>query len=561
MTAPCRKKQTLREGAAVLLLASIATKLIGALFKIPLSSDKVLGDLGFGYFSLAYDIYSPLSTLAISGIPVAISRVVADCTAHGNSDDIPDIIKISNRFFCGIGTVLSLSVLALTLFSLSYTDRGDGIFALFAVVPAFPICFWVSVKRGYFEGLRFMTCTALSCLAEALGKLILGLGFAVITLKLTDNTAYAAAAAIFGIALGMLLSGVILKPFDRQLKSDKKNSSFKESSASKKQILRKLVLIALPIALASLTGGCAALIDAVTVKRLLLRSFEENTERIVGIYSSLFGEYRSLFGNELLQSELPTLLYGIKSKAYTLYNLIPTLTVSFGISAIPTITEAVEKKCAATAENEAITAIRLSSLTAFPAAIGLICMGEPIMRLLYGKGFSSAIGGKMLSLYGIAAPFGGLMLPLGCVLQAFGKQRAVLVNAAISVAVKLILNLVLCSAPFFNIYGAALSTLLFALTYCMLNFAVLIKTVSLKRELAFTLLKPLVSAALCGITAYCVSLLGNSAVITLAAIASAACVYILTLIPFGAFADEDIAALPKGERLLNAVNKLKNSSK
>ena len=63
------KKQTLEQGTLILLIAAILSKIIGALFKIPLSSDYCLGDLGFGYFSAAYDLINPIFLLCISYIP------------------------------------------------------------------------------------------------------------------------------------------------------------------------------------------------------------------------------------------------------------------------------------------------------------------------------------------------------------------------------------------------------------------------------------------------------------------------------------------------------------
>ena len=51
-----RKEQIgFQSGAAILLLSAVIVKIIGALFKIPISSSFCLNDKGFGYFSYAYD--------------------------------------------------------------------------------------------------------------------------------------------------------------------------------------------------------------------------------------------------------------------------------------------------------------------------------------------------------------------------------------------------------------------------------------------------------------------------------------------------------------------------
>ena len=89
------KEQNLSQAGAILLVSAVIVKLIGALFKIPLSADYALGDLGFGYFSAVYDLYIPIYTLAFSGFPVAIARMVADFTAKNDTHNTRRIFLLS----------------------------------------------------------------------------------------------------------------------------------------------------------------------------------------------------------------------------------------------------------------------------------------------------------------------------------------------------------------------------------------------------------------------------------------------------------------------------------
>ena len=91
------KEQNITQAAAILLVSTVIVKLIGALFKIPLSADYALGDLGFGYFSVAYDLYVPIYMLALSGFPVAISRMVADYTAKERFHDADRVFYVFER--------------------------------------------------------------------------------------------------------------------------------------------------------------------------------------------------------------------------------------------------------------------------------------------------------------------------------------------------------------------------------------------------------------------------------------------------------------------------------
>ena len=73
------KKQTFLHGAALLALATAIVKVIGALYKIPLK--MIIGDVGYGYFTTAYDIYSVLLLISTAGLPVAVSRMVSKTAA------------------------------------------------------------------------------------------------------------------------------------------------------------------------------------------------------------------------------------------------------------------------------------------------------------------------------------------------------------------------------------------------------------------------------------------------------------------------------------------------
>ena len=70
------KKQTFLHGAALLAMATAVVKIIGALYKIPLK--MIIGDLGFGYFNTAYEVYSVLLMISTAGFPVAMSRMVSE---------------------------------------------------------------------------------------------------------------------------------------------------------------------------------------------------------------------------------------------------------------------------------------------------------------------------------------------------------------------------------------------------------------------------------------------------------------------------------------------------
>ena len=96
-----QKKQGFVHGALILMLAGIVVKVVGALFKIPLSN--IIGDTAMGYFNTAYSVYSMCFLISTAGLPVAISRMIAASRAEGRTREVERIYKISLGIFTLIG--------------------------------------------------------------------------------------------------------------------------------------------------------------------------------------------------------------------------------------------------------------------------------------------------------------------------------------------------------------------------------------------------------------------------------------------------------------------------
>ena len=98
-----KKSQSFVEGALILMIANILVKVIGAVFKIPLN--YLLGDEGMGYFGTSYTVYNWLFIIATAGMPVAISKMVAEAKAKGKNAEAHKIFTVSYRLLAIIGIV------------------------------------------------------------------------------------------------------------------------------------------------------------------------------------------------------------------------------------------------------------------------------------------------------------------------------------------------------------------------------------------------------------------------------------------------------------------------
>lgn len=547
---------SIQQKAIILLLSAVIVKIIGALFKIPLSSNYFLGDLGFGYFSCAYDFFTPLYTLSISGFPVAISKIIAEYVAKKDFEKVKNVFVFFRKSLLILGVLLSLfiALLMVPLFKI-YVGSGLDLYSFSAIIPAIIFCFIASVYRGYFEGFGNMIPAAISNIIEALCKLVLGLLFAFIVLKISSNFALAAAAALFGITLGNIFSVFYLNYVYKCNVCYTNKTKTEKFDNSNVIIGKNIIFIAIPIVLASLSVNIVTLIDAITVRFQLTEVIKTQNNIFYNMFSPLLLEYNSITKETILIESLPTLLYGIRSKAYTLYNLVPTLTVTIGISAVPVLTSKYFTKEDEALRKEINSSIKISCLISAPIAFGFVFIGKNIFTLLYSKSLSSMLGGKILSLYGIAAFFASISVVLICILQAVNKQKNALVNVCIGIFVKVILNFLLTSVPVINIYGCVLSTVFAFITVFLLNLFYLISVI--KIDIKNSLVKPSIASLFCGITALLITKTGESRFITILSIFLGGIVYFIALYFLKALKSEDILGLPMGNKLLKLCKKLK----
>ena len=136
------KKQSFQYGAVILLFSALAVKLIGALFKIPLSGKDCLGDIGFGYFSSAYDLFTPFYTMAMTGLPVAVAKLTAEYAAAGKYDRAVGLLKVSRKIYFLAGCAVFVLMCAGLYPFVKITDpTGDTFLSFAAMLPSVIFCF------------------------------------------------------------------------------------------------------------------------------------------------------------------------------------------------------------------------------------------------------------------------------------------------------------------------------------------------------------------------------------------------------------------------------------
>ena len=272
------KLDRLTRGAFVLTLATLAVKLLGLIYKIPLS--YILSAEGLGYFNTAYTVYSLFYVISVSGVPKAMSILVP---SEEGSDRGYFLYKAAHRSFLLIGAGLSAILLIFSFSASSLIGSPGAAFSLIAIAPSILFTAALGVMRGYLNATQRHTEIAISHVLEALIKLAFGIALSYLGARLSLDVEYSAAFGIFGVTLGSLITYVYL-----YIVIKNRNTNEKEGQKEGKGVLRKVLKISFPIAMGAFVMSMSGLIDlALVIRRLTDTGLSaEDATAIFGSYTT-----------------------------------------------------------------------------------------------------------------------------------------------------------------------------------------------------------------------------------------------------------------------------------
>lgn len=594
------KKQSVLNGAMILMAAVLMVKVIGFLFKMPLTN--MIGGVGRGYFNSAYEVYTPIFAIAMAGLPVAVSRMVAERVALSNYREARTIFKVSQKIFLLVGiagTVVLLIAAVPYAMITGKEDYASSLPAIFFVAPSVFVCCYMSAYRGYYEGLRNMTPTAISQVIEALGKLFIGLALAKVVTgigqrqfengekvfwKVVEHeedligavAPWAAAAAIIGVTTGSALSLLFLMVYHK-IKGDsfERTQLVNSPKAQEGSILAKeMISIAIPMVVSALILNVTNLIDTTTIQaRLSTALNEHNFDTVYQMHKVAMDKAVSL--NRLNLDDKPKVvkyLWGAYGTALDFKSLIPTIIIQLGVSALPALAAAWVAKNKKEIRSTIETVLRVGMLIALPAGFGIACLATPIFNIIYGRGFSSdtaTIVAPIMAAYGLATPIIAISTPTTSMLQAIGRTDIPVKSVAVAAVFKVICNFILVGNPKINVYGAVAGTILFYVIIVGLNLTSLIRISKVNIRWSSIFVKPFICAVLSGVTAFAShgiinaifkpdvsqSIVNMDTIGTGIAIVLAVIVYVISLLLIKGVAKEDIMVLPKGEKIVKVLEK------
>ncbi|RNB85732.1 polysaccharide biosynthesis protein [Brevibacillus nitrificans] len=528
------------KGAAILGVAGLVSKLLGAVYRIPYQN--IAGDIGLYVYMQVYPLYTTLLILATAGFPIAISKIVSERVAVGDAIGARRAFRVAS---------ISLVILGLFFFLLLYVGApmvakfmGDEHLTtpLRAVAWSLPLVPMAAILRGYFQGHQNMMPTGVSQVVEQLIRVIFILLTAFWAMNVYQDAYLAGTGAVFAAFPGGVAAILVLLWYWRKDKQIRHLEGEQQQSSgvaewTNRQVLRSLLYYALPICMGALVLPLIPLVDSVTVVNMLQWSG--------------------------MQEDLAKLAKGAFDRGQPLIQFGTFFATSLSLALVPAISEAVAQRQHQLIANRAEIAIRLTFLLGLPASFGLALLAEPINVMLYGD----TNGTEALAVQSFTIIFATLSIASAGILQGLGRVMRPARNLFIGVMVKLVLNLVL--VPFWGISGAALSTVLAYLVAMGLNVLAVKKYTGAGIGLRQTVLKPFLSVIVMSVVVLVVewganALLGNMpgpqrlihTIVGLVAVGCGALVYLLALLKTGGLTRTDIQFLPKGKRIASLLAKL-----
>ena len=561
-----KSKKSFVKGAAILGVAGLIVKIIGAVYRIPLTNILQSGDLdGMIYYATAYPYYSWLLVISSAGFPTAISKLVSERVAVGDRQGATDVFRTALRLLALIGVVTTAILFFLSAPLAKLADVPNARYSLMALAPSLIIVSVMCAYRGYLQGMQMMSGTAVSQITEQAGKLIAGYALAIVFKKLfPEQPYYWAMGTLIGISISELLALIVIYVF--YLKNRRKLPSYGlEKSEYTSDIFRKvgmsLLVIAVPITIGASIMPITGIADSIFIKRLL-------QARYVGLG----------FERELAETMAGDGFVALRSYVTPLINMPAVLTLALSMSLVPAIAPMVAARDRLGVRKAASTGMKLAMIVGAPCAAGLFVLGAPIMALLYHKvaestdtyyisGFIGqilrlspenpisiyALSGGIMQISAIGVLFLSLVQTMTGIIQGMGRQRVPVYFLIIGGALKVISMLVLMKFTSLGVLGAAFSTVLCYAVAGIGDTVFTVRRANIKLDLFDTFGKPILASLIMGgfvFAAYkIIYALGHPTIATLGSVCVGVVVYVACLWLLRAFNKNDMDFIPGGRRV------------
>ena len=406
------------KGAAIIAAGGLIAKLIGALYRIPLTN--LIGGHGMGLYQMIYPVYCLLLTVSATGIPSSIAKLTAERVSKGQGDK--PLFSTAMKLFVFIGLGGSLLMAIIAPFLAKAQGNTETVGGYYALAPSVLLVSAISVFRGWFQGKNDMLPTALSEVTEQVVKVAFGLLFAYL---FRENIARAVVFLLLAVSISELAALCLMLLLFQRVPAPLK---LKNGGGMVKA--KTVLKLSIPVTFSSILLPLSGLVDSVLAVRLL-SAYSTDAVALYGLFAG---------------------------GAVTVINLPVSVCYGLAAASVPAVASAAAEGKGV--KRKLFFALGITALVSIPCAVGLYFFAEPAARLI----FRSLQGEELTLLIGLIKAFSVSAFLLSCVqtlsacLTAQGKPKFAALGMLAGVVAKTVTYAFLLRDSQISVYGLAYAT-------------------------------------------------------------------------------------------------------
>lgn len=429
---------SLVKGTMILTLGMFLSKVLGLVYIFPFYA--IVGEENIALYQYAYIPYSIMLSIAVSGVPVAVSKFVAKYNSMGDYESGRTLLKsaLLTMIVTGFVTFILLFLLAKPIAGIIISSDEQA----FTVDQVASVIRWVSFAliivpfmslwRGFFQGYGKMEPTAVSQFIEQIIRVafLLAGSFTVVIL-LNGKPETAISLSVFAAFVGAIGGLLTLVYFWRKYKPEFNGLRHQQSVTAAKlnlvDIYKEVIQYSVPVVFVGLANTLFQLIDLITFNRAMA---SVGLASVSDMYLSMinFTTHKVVIIPVMLATSLSLALVPLMTKLYTQNN-------------IDTLRSTMDKT------------YQILFFITLPAVIGISLLSYEIYYMLYSE---SEMGANVLAHYAPVAILFALFSVTAALLQGINYQKWIIFSLLTGLLIKLMLNI-----PFIKMMqtdGAILAT-------------------------------------------------------------------------------------------------------
>lgn len=413
---------SLMKGTAILTIGLFLSKLLGLIYIFPFYA--IVGEDNIALYNYAYIPYNIMLSVAIAGLPIAVSKFVSKYNALGDFDAGRRLVKTGALLMTitGIVAFILMNLLATPLANI-VIDSEEQTFTVEQVANvikwvsyALIVVPFMSLVRGYLQGYGHYLPTSVSQLVEQIVRIVFLLGGAFIVVKVMDGDEITAINfSVFAAFIGAIGGLLTLFYFWKKLRPEIKAVQVvapRERRLPYSDMYKEIFKYSIPVVFVGLGGSLFQLIDLLTFNRAMHAS---------GIPAEIYEPYFTML-NLLTQKIV----------------MIPVvLATGFSMAIIPTVTKFYTEGNLRQVHSSMDKTYQVLLFITVPAAIGISILAEDLYHFFYSY---SEMGTQVLSHYAPLAIFFALFSVTAAMLQGVNYQKWVIFSLLVGLLTKTILN-------------------------------------------------------------------------------------------------------------------------